>query len=125
MDFFLFSSRRRHTRYWRDWSSDVCSSDLIGRPPEHEAAAPSGGFVDAPTNSTILGSAKLSGKTPGGWSLGVLDAVTAREQATLADSNGVRWRDDVEPLTNYLVGRVRREIGGHTGFGLLATAVAR
>src|SRR5438445_11156833 len=37
--FFFFSSRRRHTRYWRDWSSDVCSSDLrfrrgpaIGRP---------------------------------------------------------------------------------------------
>src|SRR5215203_6401523 len=28
--FFFFSSRRRHTRYWRDWSSDVCSSDLIG-----------------------------------------------------------------------------------------------
>src|SRR5258707_1034996 len=25
--FFFFSSRRRHTRYWRDWSSDVCSSD--------------------------------------------------------------------------------------------------
>src|SRR3712207_7131447 len=25
----FFSSRRRHTRYWRDWSSDVCSSDLI------------------------------------------------------------------------------------------------
>src|SRR5258707_11868419 len=32
--FFFFSSRRRHTRYWRDWSSDVCSSDLsvgVGR----------------------------------------------------------------------------------------------
>src|SRR3712207_7379868 len=29
--FFFFSSRRRHTRYWRDWSSDVCSSDLPGR----------------------------------------------------------------------------------------------
>src|SRR3712207_8304150 len=27
---FFFSSRRRHTRYWRDWSSDVCSSDLDG-----------------------------------------------------------------------------------------------
>src|SRR3712207_3968829 len=26
---FFFSSRRRHTRYWRDWSSDVCSSDLF------------------------------------------------------------------------------------------------
>src|SRR3712207_8933220 len=29
MLFFFFSSRRRHTRYWRDWSSDVCSSDLV------------------------------------------------------------------------------------------------
>src|SRR3712207_3490299 len=34
--FFFFSSRRRHTRYWRDWSSDVCSSDLIARLPEHK-----------------------------------------------------------------------------------------
>src|SRR3712207_26049 len=31
--FFFFSSRRRHTRYWRDWSSDVCSSDLLLRGP--------------------------------------------------------------------------------------------
>src|SRR5438445_3931464 len=30
--FFFFSSRRRHTRYWRDWSSDVCSSDLTSTP---------------------------------------------------------------------------------------------
>src|SRR3712207_8395150 len=30
MIYFFFSSRRRHTRYWRDWSSDVCSSDLFG-----------------------------------------------------------------------------------------------
>src|SRR2546422_5036820 len=32
--FFFFSSRRRHTRCSRDWSSDVCSSDLLqGRGP--------------------------------------------------------------------------------------------
>src|SRR5690606_11888316 len=33
---FFFSSRRRHTRFSRDWSSDVCSSDLFARssPPE-------------------------------------------------------------------------------------------
>src|SRR3712207_8083821 len=35
--FFFFSSRRRHTRYWRDWSSDVCSSDLR-TPPCSRAA---------------------------------------------------------------------------------------
>src|SRR3712207_6119732 len=32
MHLFFFSSRRRHTRYWRDWSSDVCSSDLEDDP---------------------------------------------------------------------------------------------
>src|SRR2546427_9950199 len=41
--FFFFSSRRRHTRFDCDWSSDVCSSDLVGprvtRPP---AATPRG-----------------------------------------------------------------------------------
>jgi hypothetical protein len=63
--------------------------------------------------STILGAAKLSGKTPGGWSLGVLDAVTQREFTT------------GQPLTNHFVARVNREIGGHTGFGLLGTAVQR
>src|SRR5258707_5577253 len=37
--FFFFSSRRRHTRYWRDWSSDVCSSDLslFVVPPEAQS----------------------------------------------------------------------------------------
>src|SRR5207302_2219370 len=29
---FFFSSRRRHTRFSRDWSSDVCSSDLVSTP---------------------------------------------------------------------------------------------
>src|SRR5438445_4724898 len=36
---FFFSSRRRHTRYWRDWSSDVCSSDLSGTLKESERIA--------------------------------------------------------------------------------------
>src|SRR3712207_7046993 len=35
--FFFFSSRRRHTRYWRDWSSDVCSSDLAEGSDRHRA----------------------------------------------------------------------------------------
>src|ERR1035437_4434861 len=37
--FFFFSSTRRHTRYWRDWSSHVCSSDLFVPTPaflDHE-----------------------------------------------------------------------------------------
>src|SRR5690606_40355167 len=37
--FFFFSSRRRHTRFSRDWSSDVCSSDLRGRALHRGVAA--------------------------------------------------------------------------------------
>src|SRR3712207_9037406 len=43
--FFFFSSRRRHTRYWRDWSSDVCSSDLkrtLARAGDDERTRPLG-----------------------------------------------------------------------------------
>src|SRR2546429_684499 len=38
LDFFFFSSRRRHTRCSRDWSSDVCSSDLIAPATAQTAA---------------------------------------------------------------------------------------
>src|SRR5690348_18310847 len=48
--FFFFSSRRRHTRWTGDWSSDVCSSDLRGgsapcsaRPRSGQARSPSAG----------------------------------------------------------------------------------
>src|SRR5215467_10952783 len=37
--FFFFSSRRRHTRLQGDWSSDVCSSDLIEAERDHRAFA--------------------------------------------------------------------------------------
>src|SRR5207237_5277300 len=43
--FFFFSSRRRHTRFKCDWSSDVCSSDLDGAPEREEPAGPGGGAV--------------------------------------------------------------------------------
>src|SRR5699024_11407588 len=38
--FFFFSSRRRHTSSKRDWSSDVCSSDLHVPPARHHLAVP-------------------------------------------------------------------------------------
>src|SRR4030042_2878009 len=40
MFFFFFSSRRRHTRCSRDWSSDVCSSDLGRRPKSRKKRIP-------------------------------------------------------------------------------------
>src|SRR5256884_1337710 len=43
--FFFFSSRRRHTRCSRDWSSDVCSSDLTGHYPQSIDRSTVGGWV--------------------------------------------------------------------------------
>src|SRR5438445_13708084 len=37
---FIFSRKRRHTRYWRDWISDVCSSDLTQRRRAAPASIP-------------------------------------------------------------------------------------
>src|SRR5438445_9414654 len=52
--FFFFSSRRRHTRYWRDWSSDVCSSDLDGHQRQSVIVAASPDeAVDPPVAAAI------------------------------------------------------------------------
>src|SRR6478735_10732892 len=47
--FFFFSSRRRHTRLQGDWSSDVCSSDLIRRTYDQSSSSRSGRSVRGPS----------------------------------------------------------------------------
>src|SRR3712207_9125957 len=58
--FFFFSSRRRHTRYWRDWSSDVCSSDLGIDEAENELVEIVD-FLKDPKKYTRLGGAAPKG----------------------------------------------------------------
>lgn len=83
-------------------------------------------YIKAPTSTTIYTAAKLTGKTPSGWSVGLLDAVTGEEQATIVDGAGTEMQPVVAPLTNYAVGRVKRDLrGGATAIGLSATAVNR
>jgi Domain of unknown function (DUF5916) len=102
-------------------------SRRIGQPPQGSVNSDEGQFSDVPTNSTILGAAKLSGRRAGGWSIGILDAVTAREWGTVFDTaSGLRHSDEVEPLTNYFVGRLKRDLRhGNTTLGFVATAVNR
>jgi hypothetical protein len=96
-------------------------SRRIGRSPQGGAA---GEYVDRPASTTILGAAKLTGKTSRGWTVNFIDAVTAREWADTA-TGASRGRTEVEPLSNYLATRVRRDVGQRAGFGMLATAVSR
>lgn len=97
-------------------------SRRIGRAP---TLSPPPGPNDMPNATTILGAAKVSGKV-GGWSLGILEAVTAEEEARFLAASGATNRFAVEPLANYFVGRARREWrGGQTYFGGILTSVHR
>jgi hypothetical protein len=99
----------------------------IGRSPQLLLdGTPGVNYVDAPSVTTIDTALKLTGKTGGGWSVGALDAVTSRERARFLDDAGLAHREPIEPLTNYFVGRLRREYGGgNTSIGMLATGVQR
>jgi hypothetical protein len=99
-------------------------SRRVGRSPSRWISEPDG-YVDYPIASRIIGAAKLSGKT-GGWSIGALNALTAREYAQVVDSGGAMRNEVVEPLANYTVVSLRRDLrDGASGIGILGTSVLR
>ena len=71
-----------------------------------------------PAQTTILGAGKLTGRLASGASIGVLDAVTGREQGPGAAT--------IEPQTNYFVGRLQQDFrNGASGIGVMVTSVHR
>ena len=98
-------------------------SRRVGRAPE--GSPQHAGFVDFPDRTNILGAAKLTGQLAGGWNVGFINALTAREFADVDDGLN-RFRDEVEPLTYYGVFRAQKDIDqGQSGFGVMATGVLR
>jgi hypothetical protein len=107
-------------RFDQDCNDGACTglfySRRIGRNPQL-------GFLSAdanavPASSTIQGAAKVTGRLPGGLSLGILEAVTDRE--TVGDSL------TVEPQTNYFVTRLSQDLRqGKSGIGAIFTATNR
>jgi hypothetical protein len=94
----------------------------IGRSPQ----MPPPGPADVSDVARIIGAAKLTGRNAAGWSVGVLNALTRREEALFADIEGNDVRVTAEPMTNYFAGRVRRDMrGGLTVVGGMLTAVNR
>jgi hypothetical protein len=86
---------------------------------------PTSGFEKVPTATRILSAAKLTGKTPEGLSVGVIESVTDREVARITE-NGVERRQTVEPLTNYAVARIQQDIDkGRTVVGGIVSATRR
>ena len=99
----------------------------VGRAPQGAGLAYAAGpYTDVPDNAAILGAAKLTGRTAGGYTVGLLNAVTRQEVAEVETQDGTRLLQPVEPLTNSFVGRVRREMrGGNLVLGAIATSVNR
>jgi hypothetical protein len=100
-------------------------SRRVGRAPQ--LSVPSGAaYSEIPDVTTILGAAKLTGRAAGGWSVGIVDGVTQREEARFIDAEQRQQSTVVEPLTNYFAGRLKRDVnGGRTSIGGLVTAVNR
>ena len=100
-------------------------SRRVGRAPQGDAPFEAV-YADVPEAATILGAAKVTGKSAGGWSFGVMEAVTGRETVPFVDADRVEARAVVEPLSNYFASRARRSSAdGTTRAGGLFTAVHR
>jgi hypothetical protein len=99
-------------------------SRRIGRPPQGNVS--SKGYLNYPSETRILGAAKLSGKIDESWSIGVLSSLTERTFAKIQTPNGINIEEQVEPLTHYGVFRTQKEFNsGKQAIGMIFTSVNR
>src|SRR5690606_40902937 len=95
--FFFFTSRRRHTRFSRDWSSDVCSSDLdrayldMKYTPGHPLGLEWAAFVEL-RDSYDWDPARLVAGLPESAVEGVSAAVWTERSAERRVGKGGSWR---------------------------------
>ncbi len=99
----------------------------IGRQPGGSTGIvpPPGGRVSTnPQVTTILGAAKITGRTPGGLSVAALASATDEEFAAVEASNGAESRLQTEPRGTYNVIRLKQEWNGGSWLGGMATLAA-
>jgi hypothetical protein len=117
----------RFSTFGDDFGPGMFYSRRIGRAIlVDEVQIPDGGKLTSfPQTTSILGAAKLSGKTTDGLSIGVLQAFTREERATVADSDGNSSDQIVEPFAHYNVIRLRQDVLENSNFGVIMTSVAK
>ena len=105
-------------------SENMFYSRRIGRRPHNSPEINDNEYLDAPEFTSILGAAKITGKTKNGWSLALLESLTSEETAHI--SNGHQRTEMIEPFTNYSIGRVQKDFDkGNTILGGMVTMVNR
>ena len=109
-----------------DLESDLLFySRRIGHQPSYDPDLKKNEYARVPDNTTILGAVKVSGKSKDGLSVGILESVTAKENAEIALPSG-RYHQTVEPLSNYVVSRIQKDYNNsNTILGGIFTATNR
>jgi len=108
-------------------------SRRIGRQPGRFPIPEDSRLIEKPDSTTILSAVKLSGKTAGKTAFGIMNAVTANEYATIERTyndpmTGEQIKQEkylIEPMTNFLVGRVKQDVLKSSNVGAMLTAVNR
>jgi hypothetical protein len=100
-------------------------SRRIGRSPSLNRDLNDNEYAFVPTNTAILGAAKISGRNNNGLSLGILESLTSNSYAKI-DYQGDRKNELIEPLTNYFVGSIKKEFNkGNTVINSILTSTNR
>jgi hypothetical protein len=100
-------------------------SRRIGQAPSYAPPLGPDDSIDDPESTTILGAAKITGRTDAGLSVGVLQSVTDSETARISSPSGSRDQE-VEPFGSYTVARVHKDWDkGNTSLGGMLTETHR
>lgn len=119
---FRFGNGPANSRWgFNMWFPTFFYSRRIGRAPQ---GSMNGDWTDAPGETTILGAAKVTGKVGKGWTVGLLDALTDKEEGWYRLGTEV-GKQTVEPMTNYLVARATKEYGKDSRAGFMFTSTNR
>ena len=100
-------------------------SRRIGGAPAFSPSLGAGEFMNFPEATTILDAVKITGKTSGGLSLGILQSMTSRETAAIT-REGVEGSSAVQPFSNYLLAVIGKDWDkGNTSLGGMITSTHR
>ena len=114
----------RFTTFGGNFGPGLFYSRRIGK--GIDVSPPYGSMItDAPSNATILGAAKITGKTESGMSLGILSALTDEEDFSYRDSANHIISQRAEPRASYNLIRLKQDFFGNSNIGAIVTAVAR
>jgi len=106
-------------------NNTIFYSRRIGHSPGYQVQLDNNEFADYPDETTIISAVKLSGKNAGGFSIGLLQSVTANEKAEVKSPTSNK-EISIEPLTSYTIARLQQDFKeGNTVLGGIFTSTNR